>query len=95
MDRALYRPLLVVAALAVAAAPRAAAADDPLRDQALKLNQVTGTSARDAAGSRIRWSDTPPTRATTRAPIALRLLRVPINRRRMLGDLLPPSFRSR
>jgi tetratricopeptide (TPR) repeat protein len=45
MDRALYRPLLVAAALAVAAAPRAAAADDPLRDQALKLNQVTGTSA--------------------------------------------------
>ena len=44
MDRALYRPLLVAAALAVAAAPRAAA-DDPLRDQALKLNQVTGTSA--------------------------------------------------
>jgi tetratricopeptide (TPR) repeat protein len=45
MDRALYRPLFVAAALAVAAAPRAAAADDPLRDQALKLNQVTGTSA--------------------------------------------------
>jgi len=45
MDRALYRPLVVAAVLAFAAAPRAAAADDPLRDQALKLNQVTGTSA--------------------------------------------------
>lgn len=45
MDRALYRPLLVAAAFIAATAPRAAAADDPLRDQALKLNQVTGTSA--------------------------------------------------
>ena len=43
MDRALFRPL-VAAALLVAAGP-AAAADDPLREQALKLNQVTGTNA--------------------------------------------------
>jgi tetratricopeptide (TPR) repeat protein len=60
MDRALFRPL-VAAALLVAAAGPAAAADDPLREQALKLNQVTGTNAmtnrlreliRDEAGTK-------------------------------------------
>ena len=45
MDRAPYRPLLVLVAAAALAAGPAAAADDPLREQALKLNQVTGTSA--------------------------------------------------
>jgi len=45
MDRALYRPLLVAVALAVAAAPRAAAADDPLRDKAISLNRTTGDTA--------------------------------------------------
>jgi tetratricopeptide (TPR) repeat protein len=44
MDRALCRPLVIAAVLVAIGGP-AAAADDPLRDQALKLNQVTGTSA--------------------------------------------------
>ena len=45
MDRALYRPLLLTVALAVLIAGRSAAADDPLRDKAIKLNQTTGTQA--------------------------------------------------
>lgn len=48
MDRALYRPLLLAVAVAVLAAGRVAAADDPLRDKAIKLNQTTGTSAMSA-----------------------------------------------
>lgn len=43
MDRALYRPLLTVAVAALLAGS-AAAADDPLREKALKLNQTTGTA---------------------------------------------------
>lgn len=43
MDRALYRPLLAVAVAALVAGP-AVAADDPLREKALKLNQTTGTA---------------------------------------------------
>ena len=45
MDRAIYRPFLFAFAVSVLVAGRSAADDDPLREQALKLNQVTGTSA--------------------------------------------------
>ena len=45
MDRALYRPLVLTVALAVLVAGRSAAADDPLRDKAIKLNQTTGDTA--------------------------------------------------
>src|SRR5215204_5716836 len=48
MDRALYRPLVLTAALAALVAGRSAAADDPLRDKAIKLNQTTGTQAMSA-----------------------------------------------
>jgi tetratricopeptide (TPR) repeat protein len=60
MDRAYFRPLVAAAVLLAVAGP-AAAADDPIREQALKLNQVTGTSAmskrlgellRDEAGTK-------------------------------------------
>jgi tetratricopeptide (TPR) repeat protein len=42
MDRALYRPLLLIVTVVAMFAGRATAADDPLRDKALKLNQTTG-----------------------------------------------------
>jgi tetratricopeptide (TPR) repeat protein len=45
MDRAPYRPLLLTVALAALVAGRSAAADDPLREKAVKLNQTTGTTA--------------------------------------------------
>jgi tetratricopeptide (TPR) repeat protein len=45
MDRALYRPLLVTVAVAALTAGRSAAADDPLREKAIKLNQTTGEAA--------------------------------------------------
>jgi tetratricopeptide (TPR) repeat protein len=45
MDRAIYRPLLLTIVASVLVAGRSAAEDDPLREQALKLNQVTGISA--------------------------------------------------
>jgi len=45
MDRALYRPLLLTVAVAALAAGRSAAADDPLREKAIKLNQTTGEAA--------------------------------------------------
>jgi tetratricopeptide (TPR) repeat protein len=45
MDRAYYRPLVLVLAVAALVAGRSAADDDPLREKALKLNQVTGTTA--------------------------------------------------
>lgn len=60
MARAPYRPLLLVVAVAALAAGRTAA-DDPLRDKAIKLNQTTGTAAmssrlaellRDEAGTK-------------------------------------------
>jgi tetratricopeptide (TPR) repeat protein len=45
MDRALYRPLLLTVAVAALVAGRSAAADDPLREKAIKLNQTTGEEA--------------------------------------------------
>src|SRR5947209_2913969 len=45
MDRALYRPLVLTVAVAALVVGRGAAADDPLRDKAIKLNQTTGESA--------------------------------------------------
>src|SRR5258707_15408169 len=48
MDRALCRPLLLAVTLAALAGGRASAADDPLRDKAIKLNQTTGTTAMSA-----------------------------------------------
>src|SRR5262245_59592320 len=45
MDRALCRPLLFALTLAALAAGGASAADDPLREKALKLNQTTGETA--------------------------------------------------
>src|SRR6476659_8186723 len=45
MDRAIYRPLLLAVAVSALVAGRSAADDDPLREQALKLNQITGTTA--------------------------------------------------
>jgi tetratricopeptide (TPR) repeat protein len=45
MDRALYRPLLVTVAVAALTVGRSAAADDPLREKAIKLNQTTGEAA--------------------------------------------------
>jgi tetratricopeptide (TPR) repeat protein len=45
MDRALYRPLLLTVAVAALTTGRSAAADDPLREKAIKLNQTTGESA--------------------------------------------------
>jgi len=45
MDRALYRPLVLTVAVAALAAGRSAAADDALRDKAIKLNQTTGETA--------------------------------------------------
>jgi len=45
MDRAFYRPFLFTVAMSALVAGRSAADDDPLREQALKLNQVTGTTA--------------------------------------------------
>jgi len=45
MDRAIYRPLLLTIVASVMVAGRSAAEDDPLRELALKLNQVTGISA--------------------------------------------------
>src|SRR5262249_31930156 len=47
MDRVLYRPLLATAADILFVLP-AAAADDPLRDKAIKLNQTTGDDAMQA-----------------------------------------------
>ncbi len=44
MHRALFRTFLVAVAVTVSLTPRAAA-DDPLRETAIKLNQVTGTTA--------------------------------------------------
>lgn len=44
MDRAIFRSFLAIAT-ATAIAGSAFAADDPLREKALKLNQTTGTSA--------------------------------------------------
>ncbi len=44
MDRVTFRPLLSIA-LAALLAGSAAAADDPLREKALRLNQTTGTTA--------------------------------------------------
>jgi tetratricopeptide (TPR) repeat protein len=44
MDRVLYRPLLATAAAILFSLP-AAAADDPIREKAIKLNQTTGTNA--------------------------------------------------
>src|SRR5881397_1099717 len=48
MDRALYRRLVLTLALAALVAGRSAAADDPLREKAIKLNQTTGTTAMGA-----------------------------------------------
>jgi tetratricopeptide (TPR) repeat protein len=48
MDRAPCRPLLIALTVAALVAGRAAAADDPLRDKAIKLNQTTGTEAMGA-----------------------------------------------
>jgi tetratricopeptide (TPR) repeat protein len=45
MDRAIYRPLVLAFAVSALVAGRSAADDDALREKALKLNQVTGTSA--------------------------------------------------
>jgi pentatricopeptide repeat protein len=45
MHRALFRTFLLTVGLALFCGGRAAAADDPLREAALKLNQVTGTAA--------------------------------------------------
>jgi hypothetical protein len=44
MDRAFFRPLFT-ATLALAVAGPLAAADDPVREKAIKLNSTTGTSA--------------------------------------------------
>ena len=48
MNKVLRRPLLLAVAAAALAVGRAPAADDPLRDKALKLNQTTGTEAMGA-----------------------------------------------
>jgi tetratricopeptide (TPR) repeat protein len=45
MDRAIYRSFVFALAVSVLVAGRSAADDDPLKEQALKLNQVTGTNA--------------------------------------------------
>ena len=45
MHRAFFRTLLLAAAVSFLSNDRAAAADDPLREAAIKLNQVTGTTA--------------------------------------------------
>jgi tetratricopeptide (TPR) repeat protein len=45
MDRAYFRPLVMALAVAALVAGRSAADDDALREKALKLNQVTGTTA--------------------------------------------------
>jgi tetratricopeptide (TPR) repeat protein len=45
MDRALYRSLVLTVVVAVSVTGRTTAADDPFRDQIIKLNQVTGTTA--------------------------------------------------
>src|SRR5262249_49157238 len=44
MDRVYLRPLLVTA-VAIAFSLHATAADDPIREKAIKLNQTTGTTA--------------------------------------------------